>query len=117
MPRSRTCASPCSAAARRSTLALRGIGSLPPAERGPAGKRAERGARRELEGALAARAARARARGAQARLAGERIDVTLPGAIVPHGGLHLLTQVRREIEDIFVGLGYRIAEGPEVELE
>ena len=47
----------------------------------------------------------------------ERVDVTLPGAVIPRGGLHLLTQTRREIEDIFIGLGYDIAEGPEIELE
>ena len=42
------------------------------------------------------------------------IDVTLPGEPVPRGRLHLLTQVRREIEDIFVGLGYEVWDGDEV---
>jgi phenylalanyl-tRNA synthetase alpha chain len=98
------------------TLELRGIGALPPAERGPAGKRLNE-VRVAIEGALAARAAELARDETTARLAGERIDVTLPGAIVPHGGLHLLTQVRREVEDIFIGLGYGIAEGPEIELE
>ena len=43
--------------------------------------------------------------------------MTLPGDPVPRGTAHLLTQIQREIEDVFVGLGFRIAEGPEVELE
>jgi phenylalanyl-tRNA synthetase alpha chain len=46
-------------------------------------------------------------------LAGD-LDVTLPGTRFPRGRLHLLTQVRREIEDIFLGMGYEIWEGDEV---
>src|SRR3954454_13683582 len=42
------------------------------------------------------------------------VDVTLPGERPERGGLHLLTQIRREIEDIFLGLGYEVYEGPEV---
>jgi phenylalanyl-tRNA synthetase alpha chain len=42
------------------------------------------------------------------------VDVTLPGERLPRGRLHLLTQIRREIEDIFLGLGYEVYEGPEV---
>ena len=41
-------------------------------------------------------------------------DVTLPGHASPRGRLHLLTQIRREIEDIFLGMGYEVYEGPEV---
>jgi phenylalanyl-tRNA synthetase alpha chain len=48
-------------------------------------------------------------------LAEEQVDVTLPGDAVPRGHLHLITQVRREVEDVFVGLGYQIYDGPEVE--
>ena len=47
--------------------------------------------------------------------AAERLDLTIGGHGVARGHLHLVTQVQRELEDIFVGLGYRIAEGPEVE--
>jgi phenylalanyl-tRNA synthetase alpha chain len=43
------------------------------------------------------------------------IDLTIGGHARPRGHLHLVTQIRRELEDIFVGLGYRVAEGPEVE--
>jgi phenylalanyl-tRNA synthetase alpha chain len=49
------------------------------------------------------------------RLTGERIDVTLPGTPIQRGQLHLITQIRREVEDIFLGLGYSIVDGREVE--
>ncbi|HZO63016.1 MAG TPA: phenylalanine--tRNA ligase subunit alpha [Gaiellaceae bacterium] len=48
-------------------------------------------------------------------LAEERVDVTLPGVRVSRGHYHLLTQIRREVEDVFVGLGYRVVDGDEVE--
>jgi len=49
------------------------------------------------------------------RLREETIDVTLPGEAIPRGHLHLITQIRREVEDIFLGLGYRVVDGREVE--
>jgi phenylalanyl-tRNA synthetase alpha chain len=49
------------------------------------------------------------------RLTEERVDVTLPGTPVHRGHLHLITQIRREFEDIFLGLGYTIVDGREVE--
>jgi phenylalanyl-tRNA synthetase alpha chain len=97
-------------------LALRGVGSLPPEERGPTGQRLN-AVRRELEALVEQRHAALDAAELEARLASDRVDVTLPPPVVPHGGLHPLTQTRREIEDIFLGLGYRIAEGPEVDTE
>lgn len=51
------------------------------------------------------------------RLQSEKIDVTLPGRRGRQGGLHPLTKVVQEIEDIFIGMGYRVAEGPEVEMD
>lgn len=50
-----------------------------------------------------------------AKLASEKIDVTLPGRPVKQGNHHPLTKVIEEIEDLFIGMGYQIAEGPEVE--
>jgi phenylalanyl-tRNA synthetase alpha chain len=50
-----------------------------------------------------------------AKLASEKIDVTLPGRPVRQGNRHLLTKIIEEIEDLFIGMGYQIAEGPEVE--
>ena len=49
------------------------------------------------------------------RLTGERVDVTMPGTEIRRGHLHLITQIRREFEDIFLGLGYRVVDGSEVE--
>lgn len=49
------------------------------------------------------------------KLISERVDVTLPGRTFPVGSKHLLTQVVQEVEDIFIGMGYRIEEGPEIE--
>src|SRR5262245_57801321 len=49
------------------------------------------------------------------RLNEERVDVTMPGTPVARGHLHLITQIRREVEDIFLGLGYTVVDGREVE--
>ncbi|AGK55152.1 phenylalanine--tRNA ligase subunit alpha [Bacillus sp. 1NLA3E] len=51
------------------------------------------------------------------KLAGETIDVTLPGRPVKVGNHHPLTRVIEEVEDLFVGMGYTVAEGPEVETD
>ena len=52
---------------------------------------------------------------ASSSIDGERLDLTLGGHARPRGHLHLVTQVQRELEDIFVGMGYTVTEGPEVE--
>jgi len=97
------------------TTILRGIAELPPEERGAVGAVANH-ARQELEGLLATRAAELEAAELEARLAEDAVDLTLPGTPpVAIGHLHLVSATRREIEDIFVGLGYRVLEGPEVE--
>jgi phenylalanyl-tRNA synthetase alpha chain len=49
------------------------------------------------------------------RLLEERVDVTMPGTLLRRGHLHLITQIRREFEDIFLGLGYSVVDGREVE--
>ncbi|HOQ09300.1 MAG TPA: phenylalanine--tRNA ligase subunit alpha [Syntrophomonadaceae bacterium] len=51
------------------------------------------------------------------RLEAETIDVTLPGIPLLRGGKHPLTQIREEIQDIFISMGFSVAEGPEVELD
>jgi phenylalanyl-tRNA synthetase alpha chain len=94
---------------------LRGVAQLPPEERGAVGRAANE-ARRALEAALDARRAELERAELDARLSGDVVDVTLPGApAVPVGRLHLISATRREIEDIFLGLGFRVAEGPEIE--
>ncbi|HEY1359575.1 MAG TPA: phenylalanine--tRNA ligase subunit alpha [Thermoleophilaceae bacterium] len=99
------------------TQALRSIGELPPEERGPVGKEANE-VKRALESLLQERTGRLEAEELDTRLAQDRIDVTLPGdPPLPAGHLHLVSQIRRELEDIFVGLGFQVLEGPEVEFE
>ena len=71
--------------------------------------------RARLEEAVAARRATLEGGELDRRLAEEVVDVTLPGEATPRGHLHLITQIRREIEDIFLGLGYRVVDGREVE--
>jgi phenylalanyl-tRNA synthetase alpha chain len=94
---------------------LRSVSELPPPERGAVGKRANE-ARKGLEAAIATRVSGLEATELDARLIADRIDVTLPGdPAQPVGRLHVLTQTRREIEDVFTGLGFSVLEGPEVE--
>jgi phenylalanyl-tRNA synthetase alpha chain len=99
------------------TTILRGIAELPADERGAVGK-AGNEARNALEELLGARGQELDAAELESRLAGDRIDVTLPGAPpAPAGSRNLLLRTLREIEDVFIGLGYRVMEGPEVELD
>jgi phenylalanyl-tRNA synthetase alpha chain len=99
------------------TAILRGISELPEAERGPVGKSGNE-VRQGLEEKIEARAAELDSTEIESRLARDRVDVTLPGAHAPPvGHLHLVTRTRRLIEDIMVGLGYRVLDGPEVELD
>ncbi|MBA3327535.1 MAG: phenylalanine--tRNA ligase subunit alpha [Solirubrobacterales bacterium] len=94
---------------------LRGVAGLAPEQRGPTGKAANE-ARQALEARIAERSGELEAAELDARLLSDTVDVTLPGEPArPVGRLHLLTATRREIEDVFLGLGFRIAEGPEVE--
>jgi len=103
---------------RRSPLAaaLAGIGSLPPERRGEAGKAAN-AARRAIEDALAERERELEAEELGASLERDTTDVTLPGDPYPLGALHPITQIRMEMEEIFLALGYRIADGPEIETD
>ncbi len=97
-------------------LALRAVGELPPEQRGEAGKRLNQ-VRQQLEARLTERQSELERLALEDTLAHDRVDVTLPGRAMAHGGLHVLTQTRREIEQIFLDMGYAIAEGPEVETE
>jgi phenylalanyl-tRNA synthetase alpha chain len=94
---------------------LRGVAQLAPEERGAVGKAANE-ARRALEAALDDRRQQLEGAELDRRLAHDAVDVTLPGSPAqPTGRLHLLTATRREIEDVFLGLGFRVAEGPEID--
>jgi phenylalanyl-tRNA synthetase alpha chain len=94
---------------------LRNVAELPAAERAATGKAANE-ARKALEAAIEQRADQLAATELEARLERDRVDITLDGDPVPQlGHLHLITQTQREIEDVFIGLGFNVAEGPEVE--
>jgi len=72
-------------------------------------------ARERIERAVEAREAELREAELERAAADDTFDVTLPGRSIPRGHLHLITQIRREVEDVFLGLGYEIADGDEVE--
>jgi phenylalanyl-tRNA synthetase alpha chain len=71
--------------------------------------------REGLEGSVAAKQRELERAHLDRRLAGEQADVTLPGERIPRGHYHLITQIRREVEDVFLGLGYGVVDGDEVE--
>ncbi len=96
------------------TSLLRSLGSLPAAERPVVGAAANE-LKRELEALLEVRLGETREAERRQERARRRLDLTLPGRRPPRGGLHPLTQVQNEIVRIFVGLGFSVAEGPEVE--
>jgi len=96
-------------------LLLRRVRELPAQQRGEVGRRANE-ARSEIEALLERRLAEVAGEELGRRLAEEAVDVTLPGSPGPGlGGLHVLTGLQRELEDIFIGLGYTVLEGPELE--
>jgi len=98
------------------TAVLRSLKDLPPEERAAVGQAANR-VRDHLEELIESKTQELNARALQERLMQEKLDVTLPGTPRVYGGKHPLTLVREEIENIFLGLGFEIVEGPEVELD
>ncbi len=91
-----------------------GIRNLPREERGSFGSRAN-AAKAEIEEALARLAEEIERREVEARRQARAVDVTLPGRRPRAGSLHPVTIVRRRIEQIFLRMGYSIADGPELE--
>ncbi len=96
------------------TQRLQALGKLPP-ERRPAVGKAINEARRTFQQALEDRRRRLHQDRLEARLAAETIDVTLPGRGQRSGGLHPVTRTLDRIRRIFVGAGFEVAEGPEIE--
>jgi phenylalanyl-tRNA synthetase alpha chain len=94
--------------------AFRRLGALPPPDR-PAAGAALNDLKAAVEQMLEARASQLRESGRDVRLAAEAIDVTLPGRGPGIGHTHILTRTLREFAQIFLGLGFDIVEGPEVE--
>ncbi len=97
------------------TAVLKTMGKLSPEERPVMGQLANT-VRADIEQKLEQCKARLDAAALEAKLAAEAIDVTIPGSPVVLGHQHPMNQVLQEIKDIFVGLGYQVVDGPEVEL-
>src|ERR1700754_1894398 len=95
-------------------LARRELGSLPGPERAEAGRRVN-AARQQVQEAFDARRAQLVDERDARVLAEEAVDVTLPWDRVPRGARHPITQIAERIADVFVAMGWEVAEGPEVE--
>ena len=97
------------------TAVLKQMGKLSPEERPAMGQLANT-VRAEIEEMLEKQKAAAQAAALEAKLASEALDVTTPGKSVVLGHAHPMNQVLQQIKDLFVGMGYQIVDGPEVEL-
>ena len=96
------------------TSLMKGLSALSKEERPEMGKLLNE-ARTEIEAALELKLAAARESEKAARLQAEAVDVTLPGRAPRTGTLHPITQVREDIVKVFLGMGFEVAEGPEIE--
>jgi len=98
------------------SLASAEIGALPPEARAEVGRRVG-GARSQLRQALQERQEQLEAERDRRALTDEAVDVTLPTSRTPLGARHPVTMVADRLADVFVAMGYEVAEGPEVEAE
>lgn len=96
------------------TSQLKQIGSLPPAERPGFGDKVNQ-IKQEVAQVLSHKKLALDNAQLAAAIASEKIDITLPGRGIGSGGLHPVTRTMQRIEDIFVGMGFGIATGPEIE--
>jgi len=96
------------------TEQLKGLGKLPKEERPAAGQEINK-AKQALQRAIEARKTALETAALAARLAAERIDVSLPGRGSGSGGLHPVTRTMQRIQEIFGGAGFEVATGPEIE--
>ena len=98
------------------TAILKQMGKLSPEERPQVGQMANE-VRTYIEGAIESKKAQLEQKKQQEQLKAEKIDVTLPGKKITLGAKHPLSIVLDEIKEIFVGMGFEIVEGPEVEYD
>ena len=98
------------------TAVLRGMGALSAEERPKIGQLANE-VREKIEEAISEKLRDVQAKALELKLHTEKVDVSVPGEALPEGHLHPLTKVQRELENIFIGMGFSIEEGPEVELD
>ncbi len=95
---------------------LRNMGNVPKEERAEVGK-AVNAARQAVEEAIEGRKAALSAAELDARIQSDAVDVTLPGRVQQLGSRHLINRIIDEVSDIFLGLGYTVGAGPEVETD
>lgn len=98
------------------TQILRGLKDLAGEERAEAGKTAN-DIKNQLENLIDAKTAELKQAEMDERLQSEKIDITLPGLPLPVGGIHPISRVTNEIKAIFTGMGFAVAEGPEIETD
>ena len=98
------------------TAVLRGMGSVPPEERPVIGALAN-DIREQIEAALAAKAEEKKEKELAHKLEAEALDITIPGTACAVGRRHPLAQTENMLRDIFIGMGFSVAEGPEVEYD
>ncbi|NMO96068.1 phenylalanine--tRNA ligase subunit alpha [Paenibacillus lemnae] len=98
------------------TEILRGMGGLSAEERPIIGQVGNE-VRGAIEEVITSKQEEFQRKETEERLRAEKVDVTLPGRPLTQGSVHPLSRVIQDIEDIFIGLGYRVAEGPEVETD
>ena len=95
---------------------LRSMGQVAPEERAQVGKTVN-AARNEVEGALEAKKKELAGAELAARMEADAIDITLPGRVQQMGTRHLINRITDEIAEVFLGIGYSVATGPEVETD
>ncbi|MBC3516424.1 phenylalanine--tRNA ligase subunit alpha [Neobittarella massiliensis] len=98
------------------TAILKQMGGLSAEERPQIGQLANQ-VRADIADAIAKKAEQMKAEALKNQLEAERVDVTIPGKLPQQGGLHPMTQVLDDLTEIFLGMGFSVAEGPEVELD
>lgn len=96
------------------TERMKTLGQLPPEARPKAGQAINQ-AKQAVQQAIEARKAELKQAALEAKLAAEKVDVTLPGRQIPAGSLHPVTRTLQRIEDLFARMGFEVAEGPEIE--
>ena len=96
------------------TEQLKGLGKLPKEERSAAGQHINK-AKQALQEAIQQRKTDLEQEALNARLASEKVDITLPGRNADNGGLHPVTRTIERIEKLFANAGFSVAEGPEIE--
>lgn len=98
------------------TLEMRRLGELP-RERRPEAGRVLNQLKQSIESELDRRQEELNALRRKAQLQAESLDVTLPGYRLPHGGIHPIHKIQKEIENVLVGMGFTIVTGPEIETD